>query len=152
MLLRICLIIALVGGLAATVVNFVKVKEVITNTIAERDSEKHDKETAQADASKAHKDLKTTQTKLDTTTKDLARTKTSLDEANNKVDDLTKQNGDLYGEPFETDPGSARSNRIRNCPSGSNCTSPPSRSLIPLPELKTTKIGARPGSSPRTSC
>ena len=37
MLLRICLIIAMVGGLAVAAVNFVMVKEVITTTIKERD-------------------------------------------------------------------------------------------------------------------
>ncbi|MGA3182489.1 MAG: hypothetical protein ABSF38_19340 [Verrucomicrobiota bacterium] len=102
MLLRICLIIALAGGLAVGVVNFVKVKAVITNTIAERDSEKTAKLAAQDDAKKTHATLKTTQAKLDTTTRELAQTKTELEEANGKVTDLQKQNGELAAHLKET--------------------------------------------------
>jgi predicted RNase H-like nuclease (RuvC/YqgF family) len=98
MILRICLIIALVGGLAATVVNFVKVKAVITNTIAERDDEKKQKVAALADASKAHKDLKATQAERDAVKKDLAATKTQLEEATAKVTDLTAQNTTLTSD------------------------------------------------------
>jgi septal ring factor EnvC (AmiA/AmiB activator) len=84
-----------VGGLAATVVNFVKVKEVITNTIKERDDEKTAKLAALEDARKTHATLKTTQAKLDTTTRELTKTKADLDTANASIADLTTQNGTL---------------------------------------------------------
>jgi hypothetical protein len=94
MLLRICLIIAVVGGLAAGVVNFVKVKEVITTTIAEREKEKADKITAQNDAKKTHTQLTTAQTDLTNTKRLLTKANSDLEAANTKVGDLTKDAAD----------------------------------------------------------
>ncbi|MGD1084477.1 MAG: hypothetical protein ABSA47_06960 [Verrucomicrobiota bacterium] len=88
MLLRICLIIAVVGGLAAAVVNFVKVKEVITTTIKERDDEKNAKVKAQDDANKTHALLTTAQRQVTDLNGQLAQTKRSLADANTKVSDL----------------------------------------------------------------
>ncbi|MBI3849477.1 MAG: hypothetical protein HY298_04180 [Verrucomicrobia bacterium] len=71
MLIKICLAIAIAAGLFAAGLSFVKVKEKITTIMAERDSERTQKEAAQ-------KELAETKTKLDTTTKDLAKTKEEL--------------------------------------------------------------------------
>lgn len=70
-MIRICLIIAIVAGLAVAVVNFVQVKEVITTTRKERDENKAgwEKETAT---------LNTTKKKLAGTEAELATTKTTL--------------------------------------------------------------------------
>jgi hypothetical protein len=102
MLLRISLIIALVGGLAAAAVNFVMVQKEITTTITERDREKADKETAQNDLAKTKKDLANTKAKLESTTKELAQTKVDLDTANGKVADLDKKANDLAIKVKET--------------------------------------------------
>jgi predicted RNase H-like nuclease (RuvC/YqgF family) len=102
MLLRICLIIAIVGGLAATVVNLVMVKNVITTTITERDTEKAAKETAQNDLAKTKKDLAATKTKLDSTNRQLTQTKGELDSANGKIADLEKTSADLHEQLVKT--------------------------------------------------
>jgi len=72
MLLRICLIVAIVAGLAAGGLNFVKVKEKITTLVQQRDSEKSQKEAAQTE-------LASTKTELKKTTAELAQTKTTLE-------------------------------------------------------------------------
>ncbi len=71
MLIKICLIVAIVAGLFAAGLSFVKIKETITTIMADRDQQRTDKETAQ-------KDLADTKTKLDSTTKDLTKTKEEL--------------------------------------------------------------------------
>jgi len=71
MLIRISLFVVIVLGLAATGLNFSKVKEKITTIMGQRDSEQQQKEAAQ-------KELADTKSKLDTTTKDLAKTKEEL--------------------------------------------------------------------------
>jgi hypothetical protein len=102
MLLRICLIIALVGGLAATIVNFVQVKKVITQTITERDTEKKAKEVAQKDAKDTHATLKTTQATLATTQTQLKTTQNELTAAQNNILDLTTQNSTLASDLKKT--------------------------------------------------
>ena len=57
MLLRICLIVAILGAGAVVAVNFVMVKPAMEATITARDSEKQQKETAQKDLATAKKDL-----------------------------------------------------------------------------------------------
>ncbi len=71
MLIKICLAVAIAAGLFAAGLSFVKVKEKIITIMAERDSERTQKEAAQ-------KELAETKTKLDTTTKELTKTKEAL--------------------------------------------------------------------------
>lgn len=101
-MLRICLIIAIVAGLAAGVLSFTKVKEIIDTTRADRDSwhQKDDKEVA--DHNKTKKTLKETQTTLASTQKTLEQTKGELASANASVDELTKKNTDLTAKLDKT--------------------------------------------------
>ena len=82
MLIRISLIIAIVAGLAAAGIGFIKVKEKIVTTMDERDQEKKDKEIAQKDLASTKKTLKKTEEDLTTTKKELATTKTKLRSGN----------------------------------------------------------------------
>ena len=95
MLLRICLIVAILGAGAVVAVNFVMVKPAMEATITARDSEKQQKETAQKDLTTAKKDLTAARTTLTNTTKTLATTKTALDAANTTVKTLEKDKTDL---------------------------------------------------------
>lgn len=90
-MLRICLIIAILAGLGAAVVNFVVVKEKITTTITERDAFHATADTETAAHKKFEKLAKETQTTLDTTTKELASAKTERDGAVAKADDAEKK-------------------------------------------------------------
>lgn len=71
MLIRISLIVAIIAGLAAGVLNFIKVKEKIDIVVTQRDTEKKDKETAQSD-------LATTKGTLAKTEKELTKTQENL--------------------------------------------------------------------------
>lgn len=71
MLIRICLIVAIVAGLAAGALNFTKVKEKITGLQANLASETTGRQTAERDLAKTRNDL-------DTTTKELTSTKATL--------------------------------------------------------------------------
>ncbi len=94
-MLRICLIVTILAGLAAGALTFTKVQDIITTTRQQRD-EWHQKDTSEVAAhNTTKKTLTETKTKLETTQKNLAQTKSSLDAANSKVDDLTKNNTDL---------------------------------------------------------
>jgi cell shape-determining protein MreC len=94
-MLRICLIIAIIAGLAAAALTFTKVQDIITTTRADRD-EWHKKDTDEAAAHvKTKKTLKDTQATLATTQKNLDQTKTELTAAQNDVDALTKDKADL---------------------------------------------------------
>jgi hypothetical protein len=79
MLIRISLIIAIIAGLAAGALNFVKVKEKITGIRAERDEwhQKHDATFAE---------LTTTKKELDTTKTDLTQTKEALETTTSQRD------------------------------------------------------------------
>jgi hypothetical protein len=92
------LIIAIVGGLAAGVINFIKVKEVITTVVQQRNDEKAAKEQAQNDLRKTKTELATTKKDLDTTKAKLAQTTTELATANAKANDLDKRNQDLTAD------------------------------------------------------
>jgi hypothetical protein len=102
MFTRICLIVAILAGLAAGVVSFVYVKEIITTTRAARD-DWHNKDDQEVAAhTKTKKTLKDTAAKLDTTEKELAQTKSDLDGANTKVADLTKDKDALTAKLDKT--------------------------------------------------
>lgn len=86
MLLRISLIVAILAGLAVGGLNFVKVKEKVTNLATDRDNEKKMKEQAQTE-------LRSTKSQLAKTTSELATTKATLEatstERDKAVSDLT---------------------------------------------------------------
>jgi hypothetical protein len=102
MLLRICLIIAIVGGLAAGALSFVKVQDIIVTTRAARDQWHTQFDSEHKTRLTAEASLKKTKADLDTTKKDLASTKSQLDEANNKVSDLDKKNTELTSDLEKT--------------------------------------------------
>ena len=95
MLLRICLIIAILGGGGVVAVNFVMVKKAIETTIAEREDQKTHREAAEKELASTKKTLADTKTRLDATTRTLAQTKSELDSANGKIGELDKKNSDL---------------------------------------------------------
>jgi len=72
MLMRICLVIAILAGVAVGVLNFVTVKDKVTALMADRDNEKSQKETTQRELASTKSELKKTQT-------DLAQTKATLE-------------------------------------------------------------------------
>lgn len=78
MLIRICLIIALVAGLAAGVIGYLKVGERLTTTLNERDEERTIKEKTQADLAATNRFLNTTLADLSTTKGELATTASAL--------------------------------------------------------------------------
>ncbi|MGA2557681.1 MAG: hypothetical protein ABSG04_15545, partial [Verrucomicrobiota bacterium] len=95
MLLRICLIIAILGGGGVVAVNFVMVKKALETTVTQRDTEKKDKETAQNDLKNTRGKLTTTSNNLVSTTAKLTQTQGQLNTANGKVAELETQNKDL---------------------------------------------------------
>jgi hypothetical protein len=98
MLIRISLIIAIVAGLAAAGLGFVKVREKIITTMAERDQEKKDKEIAQKDLASTRKTLKKTEEDLASTKKTLATTKTQLANETKRAEELDKEKTDLTAQ------------------------------------------------------
>ncbi|MEO6184326.1 MAG: hypothetical protein ABIP71_14710 [Verrucomicrobiota bacterium] len=98
MLIRIFLIIAIVAGLAAAGIGFVKVREKLVATMEERDAEKKDKLIAEKSLASTKKTLKATEEDLTTTKKTLATTQTALQTMTAKADDLDKQKTDLVGQ------------------------------------------------------
>lgn len=95
MLIRISLIIAIVAGLAAAGLGFIKVKEKITLTMTERDDEKTQKEAAQKERDATKKTLKKTEEDLSTTKKTLATTQKDLEGQTARAEELDKQKADL---------------------------------------------------------
>jgi hypothetical protein len=102
MLLRICLVIAIVGGLAAGALSFVKVQDIIVTTRAARDQWHSQFDSEHKTRLTAEANLKKTKAELDTTKKELATTKSQLDDANAKVADLDKKNTDLSADLDKT--------------------------------------------------
>jgi len=97
-MLRICLFIAIIAGLAAGAVSYFKVQDIITTTRTER-NDWHNKDDQEVAAhTKTKKTLKDTAAKLDSTQKELAQTKSDLDSANGKVAELTKHSDELTGK------------------------------------------------------
>jgi hypothetical protein len=97
-MLRICLFIAIAGGLAAGILSFTQIKDIIVNTRAARDQWHSQFDTEHTAKVAAETSLKKTKADLETTKKELATTKNDLDNANAKVADLDKKNGDLAKE------------------------------------------------------
>jgi len=94
-MIRICLIVAIVAGLAVAVVNFVQVKEVITTTRKDRDDNKAgwEKETATLNTTK--KKLAGTEAELATTKTTLKTTEEARDTALNDAETSRKKAADL---------------------------------------------------------
>lgn len=84
MLIRICLIVAIVAGLATAGIGFTQLQDRIKLHMTERDTEKAAKEKEMADHSKTKKGLKDTQDKLAVTEKNL--------------NDMTSQRDKLQGD------------------------------------------------------
>ncbi len=101
-MLRIFLIVAILAGLAASVISFTKVQDIITTTRAERDDWHKKDDTEVAAHNKTKKNLKETTAKLESTEKELTQTKSDLDTANTKVADLTKKSDDLSAKLAKT--------------------------------------------------
>ncbi len=91
MLMRICLILAILAGLAVGTLNFVKVKEKVVNLATDRDNEKKMKEDTQRELASTKKDLNQTQAKLKQTETELTSTKEDLTKAVAEVADKTKR-------------------------------------------------------------
>ncbi|EEF60398.1 hypothetical protein [Pedosphaera parvula] len=91
MLIRIALIIAIIAGLAAGVLNFVQVKDKINTTISDRDKNAKDRDMERAEKQKAQKLAKDTQTTLDQTKTELASTKDELGKASAEAAEATKK-------------------------------------------------------------
>ena len=83
-MIRICLIVAIVAGLAVAVVNFIQVKEVITTTRTNLNNTSNELVTTQTTLSKTKKELDGTKAEL-ATTKDTL--KTTEDERNKALAD-----------------------------------------------------------------
>jgi hypothetical protein len=91
MLIRICLIAAIVLSLGVAGVNFFKVKDQITTTIGERDQNARDRDSERSQKVAALKDAKDTHTKLTATTAELTATKAERDTAVATAADATKR-------------------------------------------------------------
>lgn len=102
MLLRICLIIAILAGLAAGALSYTKVQEIIVTTRAARDEWNGKYKTENKTRLAAESKLKKTTADLETSKKDLARTKTALDASVAKAEELDKRNTDLSSELDKT--------------------------------------------------
>jgi len=102
MLLRICLILTIVAGLATAYLGFFPVKDIITTTREARD-DFHTKLTAETDLQqKTATTLKKTKSELDSTTAKLTTTQGELETATTKNTELEKQNTDLTDKLTKT--------------------------------------------------
>jgi hypothetical protein len=95
MLLRIALAAAILAGIGATVLNFVKVKPEVARVIGEREDFKSKYQTTQTELGKTKKDLQTTKTSLDSKTKELDTTKKDLSQAQSDADKARKDANQL---------------------------------------------------------
>jgi hypothetical protein len=91
MLMRICLIVAILAGLAVGGLNFVMVKQKITTIQTERQNEKSAKEDAQRNLAKTTQNLKETTATLNKTKATLDATSKERDQALTKLDSETKR-------------------------------------------------------------
>jgi len=103
MLIRISLIVAIIAGIAIGAINFVKVKQIIVDTRAQRDEFHHKLDETTATLNKTKKDLAATTAQLDQTKKDLAATKKDLATAQTSIADLKKQNDTLQSNLANTE-------------------------------------------------
>jgi len=101
-MLRICLIIAIVGSLAAGALSFIKIQDIIVTTRQARDQWHSQFDSEHSAKLAAEASLKKTKADLESTKKELATTKSDLDNANAKVADLDKKNTDLTAELDKT--------------------------------------------------
>ena len=90
MLLRIALAAAILAGIGATVLNFVKVKPEVARVIGEREDFKKNLQDTQTKLTKTTKDLQTTKTDLDKTKKDLDTAKKDVTQAQSDADKQRK--------------------------------------------------------------
>lgn len=95
MLTRVCLIAAIVFGVAVATINLWKVREVIVTTRGERDYEKGQKEQALADLSQTRKELEDTKDDLAQTKQNLQNTTAERDRLKSENDAFAKQNRTL---------------------------------------------------------
>jgi len=102
MLLRISLIVAIIAGLAVGALNFVKVKAIITETRAERDSEKQQKETAQRELASTKNELQKTTTELTQTKDSLASATAAKEKAEKTADEQGKRASELSDQLANT--------------------------------------------------
>lgn len=102
MLLRLSLIIAIVASLATAGISFIKVKEKITNLMAERDKERTDKETAQRERDQTKTELTKTKKDLDKTKADLVETTSQRDQALTDAANQTKRASELTDKLAKT--------------------------------------------------
>jgi len=101
-MLRICLIIALVTGIAVVALNFVVVADKINTIRSQREDEKTQKVKALADLGTARRNLQATQTKLTETETTLATTRKERDAAVAKADAESKRAIDLADKLTKT--------------------------------------------------
>ncbi len=105
MLVRICLIVAIVAGLAVGGLNFVKVKEKVVTLKTDLATTTQERDTARTDLANTKATLKTTEGKLKTTEQNLATTTEERDKAladastqqkraDKLTEDLTKTRGE----------------------------------------------------------
>ena len=104
--MRISLILAILAALGAGVFGYVEITKQIPQLVKQRDTERDDKRTAQADATKTHAELATTKSSLSQTQHELTLSKDAQKKAEDNAtaqvkiaadlkDRLTKANADL---------------------------------------------------------
>lgn len=95
MLMRISLIIAIIAGLAAGTLSFVKVKEKIDGVVAERDTEHSGRLSAENERDKTKADLAKTEKELSKTKDSLVKTEQERAAAVAEAEALTKKSNEL---------------------------------------------------------
>ena len=88
MLLRICLIVAILGGGAVVAVNYVMVKPAIETVVSKRDEEAKAKKEALGKLKKSQDDLAATKTSLTTANNNLTKTTADLAAVRNTAEAL----------------------------------------------------------------
>ncbi len=102
MLIRISLILAIIAGLAVGVVNFISIKQKITDLRTHLKEQTDRAETAEHSLAQTKKKLDATTAELTQTKKDLDDSKNALAAATTKVDDLTKLSDKLKSDLADT--------------------------------------------------
>ncbi|HTR42601.1 MAG TPA: hypothetical protein VMH87_13395 [Pseudomonadales bacterium] len=102
MLIRLSLILAIIAGLAAGVVNFTVVKGKITTLTNDRNDQRTQKEQAQRDLASTKKTLKETQASLDQTKTQLADSEQKRQKLTDQVVALTSKADDLTAKLAKT--------------------------------------------------
>ena len=101
MLIRICLILAIVAGLATAAIGFIKLQERLVTHMKERDEQTKLKEKEIADHTKTKKGLKDTQEKLAVTEKNLTETTADRDKLRGDNDRLQASEASLTKQKTE---------------------------------------------------